>query len=117
MIELRAGDTVRVERDETRYPPKGSWRQYSGRTGTVVEVNGHKLPHLTEYGVAFGWTAPRRDRPEQFQRATTDVAWFQRHELARTTCTAPEIDVEPQTAPEPPQVPETAWARALGYKP
>jgi ribosomal protein L21E len=44
---VNLGDRVRIERDEIRYPSKGTWPQFRGRTGTVVEVN------ADEYGVVF----------------------------------------------------------------
>lgn len=36
---LTTGTQVRIERDEIRYPTKGSWRHYRGRTGTIVQIN------------------------------------------------------------------------------
>jgi len=52
---VNVGDQVRVERAETRYPSKGTWPRFRGRTGTVVEINrDRKRPHLIEYGVVFG---------------------------------------------------------------
>jgi ribosomal protein L21E len=45
---MNIGDRVRIERDETRYPSKGTWPRFRGKTGTVVEIN------LGEYGVAIG---------------------------------------------------------------
>jgi len=35
----RVGDRVRIERDETRYPPRGTWPRFRGRRGTVVATN------------------------------------------------------------------------------
>lgn len=31
---MNIGDRVRIERNETRYPSKGTWPQFRGRTGT-----------------------------------------------------------------------------------
>jgi ribosomal protein L21E len=65
----RVGDRVRIERNEATHPTRGTWRQWRGRTGTVVAINSDRRPIATEYGVAFG-TGQRTD------------AWFLRHELA-----------------------------------
>lgn len=75
----RAGDRVRIERDETRWPSKGTWPRYRGRVGTVVEIN------LGEYGVTFGKATPRTDGRGTFSYKSNDVAWFQRHEIVRAT--------------------------------
>ena len=65
--KLRVGSRVRVERDETLYPSRGTWPQFRGKTGTVVEVNrAGRGP--TEYGVGFG-------------KATRASAWFKAYEL------------------------------------
>ncbi len=49
-----------IERDEKIYPSKGTWPQFRGRTGTVVQINKDpKRPHLTEYGVALGFVGAR----------------------------------------------------------
>jgi hypothetical protein len=71
---MNVGDRVRIERDETRYRSKGTWPQFRGRTGTVVQTN------LGEYGVVFGKVAPRTDGRGAFQFEGT-VTWFQPHEL------------------------------------
>ena len=54
-MSIDIGDRVVIERDETRYRSKGTWPQFRGRTGTVVQIN------LGEYGVAFGKVTPRTD--------------------------------------------------------
>lgn len=79
----RVGDRVRIERDEHRYPPKGSWRQFSGRVGTVVEINAdRKRPYLTEFGVVFGKVWPRVDGRGRFAWASGEpVTWFKVYEL------------------------------------
>ena len=57
---MKVGDRVRIARDETRYPPRGTWPQFRGRTGTIIEVNTDRnRPHLTEYGVTFAKVTPR----------------------------------------------------------
>ena len=43
-------------------PSKGTWPQFRGRTGTVVEIN------LGEYGVVFGKASPREDGPVSIGR-------------------------------------------------
>lgn len=71
------GDHVRIERDEKRYPSKGSWPFYRGKAGTVVEVNdGPGGP--VEYGVVF------RKPPAGPWRKwwnSASVAWFKGYEL------------------------------------
>lgn len=73
---MNIGDRVRIERDETRYPSRGTWPQFRGKVGTVVELN------RDEYGVCFGKVTPA---PPSHRRAlnwdAADVAWFRRHEL------------------------------------
>jgi hypothetical protein len=73
---VNVGDKVRIERDETRYPPKGTWPQFRGKTGTIVEINGD------EYGVCFGKVAKA---PKSHRRAlnwnAADVAWFKAYEI------------------------------------
>jgi|ERR1700742_751281 hypothetical protein len=72
---MNIGNRVRIERDETRYPSKGSWPQFRGKTGTIVEIN------LGEYGVAFGKVWPRPDRPGVLRWSDSALTWFQPHEL------------------------------------
>jgi hypothetical protein len=76
----RPGDRVRIERDETRYPSKGTWPQFRGRVGTIVEIN------LDEYGVVFGKVTPRTDGRGKFSHGDI-VTWFKRHEIAREAAT------------------------------
>jgi hypothetical protein len=73
---VRVGDLVRIERDETRYPSKGTWPRFRGKTGTIVEIN------VDEYGVCFGKVIPRKSRPGSFDWDSADVAWFQPYELS-----------------------------------
>jgi hypothetical protein len=56
------GTRVRIERDETKYPAKGTWRDFRGKTGRFIVRNGD------EYGVSF----TKDDAVD---------AWFKRHEL------------------------------------
>ena len=72
---------MRVERDETLYPSRGTWPQFRGKTGTIVEVNtDRKRPHLTEYGVVFSKVTPRTDGHGAFNHGNTPT-WFKIHEL------------------------------------
>jgi hypothetical protein len=64
---LRVGTSIIVQRDETRYPSKGTWPQFRGKTGAVIEIN-RAGRGATEYGIAFG----------KVQRV---AAWFKAHEL------------------------------------
>lgn len=105
----RVGDRVRVERDETRYPSKGTWPQFRCRPGTVVEVNrDRKRPHLTEYGLVFAKVSPRRDRPGKFNHGAT-VTWFKAHEITRL---APERPAERVSSREASGAPEAAAAHS-----
>jgi hypothetical protein len=81
------GDRVRIERDETRYPSKGTWPQFRGQVGTVVEINrDRRHSHLTEWGVVFSKTWFRAGRPGQLEHSDI-VTWFKQYEIRRV---APE---------------------------
>lgn len=72
------GARVRIERDEARYPSRGSWPRFRGKTGTVVEIN------RDEYGVVFSKVWPREDRPGVLRwSGQQPVTWFRTHELKR----------------------------------
>lgn len=60
---MKIGTRVRCARDETKYPVKGSWREFRGKKGTVTGTS------HDEIGVEFDDNTPH--------------AWFQRHELER----------------------------------
>ncbi len=84
------GTRVRIERDETRYPSKGTWPEFRGKTGTVIEVNhDRQQPHLTEYGIAFGKVWPRPDRPGTLNFSDSNLTWFKLHEIRRTAFQGP----------------------------
>lgn len=80
---LAPGARVRIERDETRWPSRGSWPRFRGRVGTIIEVNEDRCrPERTEYGVAFGGVS-RHSRTGNLQGAGgCRPAWFLAHELA-----------------------------------
>lgn len=79
MTTPAVGDRVRIERDETRYPSRGTWPELRGRVGTVVEINeDRKRPQLTEYGVSFG---PTRCRPDGSLHGDDVVTWFKLYEI------------------------------------
>lgn len=59
---MKKGDKVTVERDEVKYPVRGTWRDYRGKTGWFIVRNGD------EYGVSF-------------TKDDTVDAWFRRYEL------------------------------------
>lgn len=46
---MKIGTKVTVERDEKKYPPRGSWKYYRGRKGTVTGTAGAG----SEIGVSF----------------------------------------------------------------
>lgn len=49
---LSVGESVRIERDEKKYPSRGTWRWYRGKTGVITCVN-HAGMGAWEYGVSF----------------------------------------------------------------
>ena len=88
---MNIGDRVVIERDETRYPSRGTWPQFRGRTGTVVEINADgKRPHLTEYGVVFGST--RKPNRNSSIAGGAKTVWFKVYELGGV---APQRNGEP----------------------
>jgi hypothetical protein len=66
---IKVGDKVRIERDETRHPSRGTWPQFRGKTGTVVEIR--SAPEGPAGKRAFTWDQ-------------ASVAWFKRHEIVLT---------------------------------
>ena len=60
---MKKGDRVRLERDEVKYPVRGTWRWYRGKTGRFIVRNSD------EYGVSFS----KDDNVD---------AWFKRYELS-----------------------------------
>jgi hypothetical protein len=73
---MNVGDRVRIERDEVRYPSQGTWPQFRGKTGTIVEIN------LGEYGVCFGKVTPASAKSKRkLWYDTKAVAWFQPYEV------------------------------------
>lgn len=74
MNRPRVGDRVRIERDETRWPSRGTWPRYRGRTGVVVEIN------LGEVGVAIGKQLPPSGKRGGNMRGDS-VTWFMPWEL------------------------------------
>lgn len=60
---MNRGDKVRIERDETKYPVRGTWKDYRGKRGRFIVRNGN------EYGVSFA------------KSGNTVDAWFKRHEV------------------------------------
>jgi hypothetical protein len=78
---VRPGVKVCVQRDETVSPAKGTWLQYRGQVGTIVEVNDDRRnPLLTEYGITFGKTRPDPETPGRFRHSGT-VTWFKATEI------------------------------------
>lgn len=59
---MKIGTRVIVERDETKYPSRGSWPRFRGKRGTVTGTS------LGEIGVSFSGGKEAE-------------AWFQRYEL------------------------------------
>lgn len=71
---IAVGTRVRIERDEEKYPSKGTWPRFRGKLGTVVEI------HLGEYGVAIGKSLPASGKRGGSMKGEA-VTWFQPHEL------------------------------------
>ncbi len=94
----RTGDRVRIERDDSLYPSHGTWPQFRGRVGTVVEINrDRRRPHSTEYGVVFTRVCKRTDGRGGF-RHDGDVSWFKAYELSLRVGAASQRAVEsPET--------------------
>ena len=83
------GTRVRIERDEKRYPSKGTWPQFRGKTGTVVQVNvDRERPHLTEYAVTFG--KPRNPNQHGTIPVGPDTYWFNVYELVNLAPQRPQ---------------------------
>lgn len=75
------GTRVRIERDETLYPSKGTWPWFRGKTGTVVEIN------HGECGVSFGKV--RTPRSNGSIAAGSDTVWFQPWEVRALAAQSP----------------------------
>jgi hypothetical protein len=75
-MRFRIGDIVKVERNEVRYPSRGTWPRYRGRIGTVVHSN-----QQGEIGVAF--KATWRGENNELKWQGSDTTWFLPHELIR----------------------------------
>jgi hypothetical protein len=123
------GDRVRLERDEANYPSRGSWPQFRGRTGTVVEINrDRKHPERTEWGVAFGTVTRRTDGRGAFNN-TGVVTWFKSYELvlvgreaaeshAERAGATPAVEAAPVTVPDSRNGPAVRnRAAALSHRP
>jgi hypothetical protein len=94
MNDLTVGSRVRIERDETRYPSKGTWPQFRGKTGTIVEIN------LGEYGVAIGKTLPASGKRGGSMKGGA-VTWFQPYEfrvISRTPAPTAVLSSQHSTA-------------------
>jgi hypothetical protein len=76
---IAVGARVRIERDETRYPSRGTWPEFRGRVGVVVEIN------AGEYGVIFGATRRRANRPVCAASGEAVTTWFRAYEI-RAIC-------------------------------
>jgi hypothetical protein len=64
VVGFSSGDFVRVRRDESRFPARGSWKSYRGRVGVVesVERSGEVAVRL---GAQVSWF-----RPDELVRAS-----------------------------------------------
>jgi ribosomal protein L21E len=74
------GDRVRVERDEQRYPSRGTWPQYRGRAGTVVSVNRARTVQVRD-GAGSKAVKVSAEYGVSFSRGRSVDAWFGRHEI------------------------------------
>lgn len=75
---MKVGDRVRVQRDEVNHPPRGSWKQWKGKVGSIVEVNRSGKNRVPEFGVSF---RPLRQRPDTSLHGDDAPVWFLGHEL------------------------------------
>jgi hypothetical protein len=66
------GARVRISRDEAVYPSRGTWPEFRGKVGTIVEIN------QGEYGVVFGKVRQPRANGSI---AMAEATWFQPHEV------------------------------------
>ena len=75
-LAFHVGDYVKIERDETLYPSKGTWSSYRDKIGRIIVINFHEInpnfprkePYI-EWGVKF--TASGNE----------SLHWFVEHEL------------------------------------
>lgn len=74
-------DRVRIERDEVKFPSKGTWPQYRGRIGTVVEINVDK--DRPEYGVVFGAVVHNVKKGSYHGAGGATKTWFLARELTK----------------------------------
>jgi hypothetical protein len=60
MPHFQVGDVVRVERDEQRFPARGTWSRYRARVGVVAvaDNDGEVGVELTPYAHTRTWFLP-----------------------------------------------------------
>lgn len=92
---VKVGDRVRVDRDEARYPSKGTWPRFRGKVGTVVEVNRGMRSGPTEYGVIFGSVRPTEHRHSGLAYSGSPT-WFKVDEIVAVSA---QRHAERRTAP------------------
>lgn len=84
------GDQVRIKRDEARYPSRGTWPRFRGKTGTVAQINtDRRRPELTEYGVVSCKVYRRANGTFCWDFDSHPVTWFKGYEL-QSSATAPQ---------------------------
>jgi hypothetical protein len=85
MSNFQVGDAVRVQRDETIRPPKGTWSRHRGKAGFVVVVNSSEEVDPPEFGVILTTTRPQwRKDPAHASELVYDsdqLLWFAEYEL------------------------------------
>jgi hypothetical protein len=83
---FQVGDAVRVQRDEIKYPPRGTWTRHRGKPGFVVMVNASTEVDPPEYGIVLTTTRPQWRKDEGHSNEllydSDSVLWFAGHELA-----------------------------------
>jgi hypothetical protein len=81
---FQVGDAVRIQRDEIKNPPKGTWASFRGRPGFVCIVNDTDDP--PEYGVILTTTRPQWRKNEGHENELSydseAIRWFTPYELA-----------------------------------
>lgn len=85
-MTFSVGDAVRINRDETLFPSKGTWKNFAGKAGFVVMVSDGAGPFDTnEFGVVVTTTRPpwRKDagHTNEVNYDSEAVRWFLEHEL------------------------------------
>ena len=92
MGTFEVGDHVRIERDEVKYPSKGTWPRHRGLTGYVCVINTGGGPKVDgewtdEFGVVLTTTRPawRKEEGREHELAydSDAIKWFRDYEMRK----------------------------------